>query len=451
MANTSYRVNSGLNDRLVDGRHIVRNIELTDLRLAASNKSWMSRSGVYGGHFERLSVLDSPVGFGFNALGHTTVRNVHGVFYSCILEAAFLSHDITVGDFEFNWSDRGNDLGDPPETPISIGENSRGMEFREGRLNLGQMSVSGPLATISSLNRNRLSDIRFHGNAVFQSVLTDSGEANRFERLTFDWGTPSGFWVNLAGADTVLDACQFHSDNPAVTVRLQSSVTCGRISGNHWTSDGAVQTEAGSAGPVFFSSNHGLSSFDAEAMKGQVVARDNNSSLWARLQNFAISSTTGGGLTIASATETLVGSALVVPAGTLEIGDRYRMVVTAGCTGSAGDRFIRVNFPVDTDTDGAALDAGDDTNQAALFTIPATCPDICMEVSFTIQSLTQLRTYVRMIQVDSGESTGQVIRHTSVDMADKPLRLEVSAWVASTADRIIFRDFQRELKRFGMV
>lgn len=450
VANITYRVTQTLNSGLIDGRHMVRRPTLLNTRVSCASGPWMSRTATYKGYFENIEVVDSAYAFLVNSLAHTIVRDFRGSFHTRAIEIKYLSHDSTLSGFDLHYSTQVSDTSAAPETPMSFGEGSDSVVVSNGTMNFGQASGMSSLVSSAQSNNCAFRDIVFSGNAGFSSAILHNANETVYDGLVFDCGSPSGTWVSLSGKAPIVQNCRFNGDTMSSAAFLQSALEGGRLVNNVWTTDGEVVVQPGMTDFVDVIGNRGISFISPSSFNHLVHAYGNGGSEWDGLRQLNVSETTGGGITIDETVETLVDEVVVVPAGQLRAGDRYRTSILADCSGSNGTRTVKLNFPVDEDSDGVALDVDDDSNIAANFTLPSSCTEFRLEVEFTIQSSTQFTTYAKVSDLTNGTDEGKITRHTGVDYANHEMRVELSANVANGSDKIIFRDFQREMGRYGM-
>ena len=455
VANVSYRVNSELDVNLLDGRHIVVRPTLLDVRVKNADKTWMSRTGAYGAYLENIEVLDSPhVLFG-GAFSHSIIRGVRGVYYTRAVELKTLTHDTIISDLDLTYSPRVSDKFDSPEVPISFGELSRNLRVVDGTLNMGDSSGMGQIVQNVGCWDCGIERFHFRGNPTLSNVLTAGGGNTRgfFRNNTVEIGGVTGNAFSFTDAvDFDLSRNRIFGTNGGIA-SLQTGMDGGRIVDNWFENEEEITLASGILNKPQVHNNHGVTRLTDEDYWPDVRAHGNGGDTWDSITSAVYSERTGAGTAYNSTSEEVYGSVPVIPAGTLDVGDRIRLRYNGTVSGSNDTRTLKFTVAIDVDDDGVSMDGGDDQNVILNRTMPSTADNWELVVEIVIQSATTFTASAKLTELETAGSSnvvGDVIRVTGADFANHAMRLELTGLVANASDSNTPREYQREVTRFGM-
>lgn len=453
VANTSYRVNYSKSAGLTDGRHIVRNITVADLRLGGKFGGWSQRAGVIHGLFENLTIEDSPYGFYGNGFAHCRINGLSGTYYTRAIEVKVGAHDTIIGGFNLRHSPRVTDTADPPETVVSLGERARNVVVRDGQLHLGNSSGYAALVTFSTAKECGVQDVVFMGAGGFTNGVNHSAESDKCfaGNNKINCGAPSGAWLNLNGTLPQITGNRFIGANPGGSAILSTGLAGCDISRNHWTTDGSITVQAGVTGNLNIEGNFGITTTTLAYQAG-LAARNNTSAQWQSvISQVKPQASMSTGIALTATTETIIGDVPIIPANALTQEDRITVLVRGTKTGSAGAATLSLKARIDTDGDAASLDPDDPSIVILSTTIAASATDWEFEAELKVNSATTFIAFgiLRVLAGGTPGNSGDVTRRTGGSLTS-PIRLELSGLVTS-GDTLTINSIDRSARRGGMV
>lgn len=151
-----------------------------------------------------------------------------------------------------------------------------------------------------------------------------------------------------------------------------------------------------------------------------------------------------------STAEVVIDETKVIGAGNASRGDEIGCVAVGISTGTAGTKTISFNVAVDTDEDEVDMDVDDDANKISL-TVPATCLDFVATAEGYFRSGVVLVLTGTLKDLTNGTEIGFSETFLGVDMANYPVRLELTGLVANAADTLSITGITRTAKRDGHI
>ncbi len=456
-ANVSYRVNSGDDTGLVDGRHWVKNNGLYNVRLQTAFGPPIRRTGMYNANIDGVEFVDSPYGVYLNGFANSIMRNVKGSYYTRGFELAIGSHNSIIENFNLSWRSNTTDQSDPPELPMNIGEGARSMIVRDGVIDAGAATVYSGTASsrrVMTFNRSEgctVDTVKFKGRVPnLPDVIRFNSDASGdvMTNCTIDCGDATDALINFGGTNNQMTNCKVYGTGTNDNVSFASGIDGGIVAGNEFTTDGNVDCSVVPTSNPKVSNNKGVSLFTPVTVR-RITANGNTSSAWEDMAEFFDDVGIAAGDAVTSTSEVIIGDVIVIPSGTLNQGDKFTFKVSGTKSGSAGTANLKYTVAVDTDDDGASLDVDDDQNVAFDETIASNATDWEAEVGVFVTTGSTVILSAKFTDLANGTVSGDVQRVTGFDQTNHDVRFELSGSVTS-GDTLTIREVLRTPFRYGM-
>lgn len=392
-----------------------------------------------------------------NAFAHSRLRRIVSSCYARAIEVKCLSQHSLVEDFEVYALNHPHGTTEAQDPPVAVGEYSRGVTFRNGVVNLGRLNDGAATSGYNLVGFTPARDCGFERVKFVSAtqwatlVAGDADSAGCFVRRC-DFDAPGNIGVETGMPDFDFSDNILRHAPGLYAARLHAQMRGGRISGNDFRGEGAVKIlppADGAATGTEITGNRGISGIDDDSDGGRAVLRDNRCAGWDRI-GFAGARRGQQNIAVTATAEAPIGAPVILPAGTLNPGDRFEWTVTCSLAATS-DCMLAFRAAVDSDDDGAALDGGDDGNVAASFTIPAGCTDLRATFSVQVFGTNALHTLAEAVDLGNGAvlAGGDVNRHNAAAFATHDLRLELSGHKGAAGDIMIVRTLNRTATRAG--
>lgn len=390
-----------------------------------------------------------------NGLAYGSLRNFQGPYFERALEIKCMSHNTEIVGAKAYKRNADQVAGVYPQsTPISIGERSRDCIIRDSQIDVGEHLAGVPgasgfnLIAINDAKRCIIDSLVATGGASYNASVYINGNATQCEVRNSHFYTPANLGVDICGVQCSVVNNKFFGSLSSYPIRVSSTADSGEVSQNMFSTEGKIRVEVGGLGtelPVSIYDNTGVSyiEFASAAAIGHANVQRNRDSVSTRLGASQIP-VTQYDLSVTSTSEAALGAARIALADSLSIGDTIALAVAGTCSGTAGVKYLRWRNALDMDLDADSLDADDDTNISPTITIPAAATAWHLDARCDIKvagASGQIVQTMRCIDFSTGAVLGSVTRVVSCDLT-KPMRFELSAWVAASGDAITARSIR---------
>ena len=419
--------------------------------------------GMFDGLWENLKCNpgEAADGRGFggvysNAFANSRLHRIVSSCYERAIEIKCLSQDTLIDDFEVYQLNHPHATSEEQAAQIAVGEKSRGIMFRNGVVNLTDWQYS-----VSPSTGQNLINFTPAFDCGFQNVTFRAKSA--FARLAFANSDSTGCFVR----DCIIDApssvavetesagFDFSRNDirqapSTYAIRLDGAMTGGKINDNTFAVESGVKILAADGATNIgteIARNRGLSAIDDDTDGARALIKDNRNAGWDAVLLSAVNSEQRN-ITINDTTEVAIGRAIVVPAGVLASGDFFDVEVEISAS-SGSIKYLTWRMAVDTNDNGTALDASDDTNIVGTLEVPDGTTDFIARFTGTVQGSNALITSAHGHNLTTGAVSGDVDQKSAADFANFPLRMELSGYRDTAGGAYVVRAIRRRGRRAG--